>query len=590
MAITRIGSATGTNSCTLPSHQAGDLILIFAYRDGSATAPSLPAGYWNVTNNGANTNSMRVGYMIADSSSETSGTWTNATSLIAVVYRGARVGSFSVGGAASTTVNYPARTLLKSDNTSWVVGAAGHRSVDTNVQNAPSGMTNVNSVLDATDELAVHDTNGTVTSWSSTNVSVGGTSSGWRSAVVELIDAGSLILGYDVIGGSTNTFTDWFVGASFDNIRNGSVSKLSWYGNSNSGSITMDCAIYEETSLNNYTFIAQAQSTISVGSTPAWNDFDLRANLQVGKRYYIAVWSTGAFTFYFNSGAQAGTTYATTGNTFNTWPSPELGGATDAAPLSMYVTFTRIQGTSDGTSTVTGTIFDAGGGNSLMAGTSDGVASVTGTILAKGSLHGTSDGIASTSGNLIGRINAAGQSSGTSTVTGSMSAKAYLVGASAGLSSVTGLIVADGILTGTSNGVASVSGSLNAKGGIVGLSNGTSTATAQIFAKGQLIGSTQGTSTAVASSNNRIIGTAEGVASVSGILTGKGYVVASSFGSSSVSGSVTGKAYIVSSSHGTSTVQGLINAKGILIGTSDGTSNVTGSMGGGFRRKIIVIS
>lgn len=336
MAITRIGFATGTTSCTLPTHQAGDLILIFAYRDGNTTAPSLPAGYWNITNNGANTNSMRVGYRIAPSAGTSSGTWTNATSVIAVVYRGARVGTFAVGGAASTTVNYPAITLLKSDNTSWVVSGAGHRSIDTSIEAAPSGMTNVNSVLDATDELAVHDTNGTASSWSSTNVSVGGTSSGWRSCVVELIDAGSSILGYDVIGGSTNTLTDYFVGASFDCISNMTVNRIKWYGQANSGTITMDCAIYEETSLNNYTFIKQATTTISV-STTGWYEFTFTdTNLDAGKRYYLAVWSASAFTFYFNSGVQAGTTYATTGNTFNTWPSPELGGITDAAPLSMY--------------------------------------------------------------------------------------------------------------------------------------------------------------------------------------------------------------------------------------------------------------
>lgn len=337
MAITRIGSATGTTSCTLPTHQAGDLIIIFAFRDGSTTAPSLPANYWNITNNGANTCSMRVGYRIAPSAGTSSGTWTNATSVIGVVYRGARVGSFAVGGAASTTVNYPARTLLYSNNTSWVVGAAGHRSIDTNVQNAPSGMTNVNSVLDATDELAVHDTNGTVSSWSSTNVSVGGTSSGWRSCVVELVDAGTAILGYDVIGGSTNTLTDYFVGASFDCISNMTVNRLRWYGRANSGSITMDCSIYQETSLNNYTFITQATATITV-STDGWYEFSFSdTNLTVGNRYTLFVWSTSAFTFYFNGGCQAGTTYATTGNTFNAWPTPETGGITDAAPLSMYV-------------------------------------------------------------------------------------------------------------------------------------------------------------------------------------------------------------------------------------------------------------
>jgi hypothetical protein len=335
MAITRIGSATGTTSCTLPTHQAGDLIIIFAYRDGNTTAPSLPAGYWNITNNGANTNSMRVGYRIAPSAGTSSGTWTNATSVIGVVYRGATIGCFAVNGAASTTVTYSAVTPAYTN--SWFVGGAGHRSVNTNVQNAPSGMTNVNSVLDAKDELAVHDTNGTASSWSSTNVSVGGTSSGWRSCVVELIDSTGTDFGYNVIGGSSNTLTDYFVGASFDCISSRTVNRMKWYGKANSGTITVDAALYEETSLNNYTFIGQATATISV-TTDGWYEFTFAdTNLDVGKRYYLAVWSTSAFTFYFKTNFQAGTTYDTTGNTFNTWPTPELGGALDSAALSMYM-------------------------------------------------------------------------------------------------------------------------------------------------------------------------------------------------------------------------------------------------------------
>jgi hypothetical protein len=48
-------------------------------------------------------------------------------------------------------------------------------------------MLNRANVQDATAEASGHDTNGGVTGWSSTNVSVGGTSSGWFSRVVELI-------------------------------------------------------------------------------------------------------------------------------------------------------------------------------------------------------------------------------------------------------------------------------------------------------------------------------------------------------------------------------------------------------------------
>lgn len=190
MAISRISSATGTNTATLGTHAAGDLILVFAYRDGNTTAPSLASGFTNIQASGSNTNSARMGWKIAASGSETVGTWTNATSVIAVVYRGADgIGGSAITGGASTTISYPALTMQVTDGSSWVVGAAGHRSTNVAIETAPSGMTNVTSVSDATDEAAWHDTNAGVTSWSAASASVGGTSSGWRSITVELIAA-----------------------------------------------------------------------------------------------------------------------------------------------------------------------------------------------------------------------------------------------------------------------------------------------------------------------------------------------------------------------------------------------------------------
>ncbi|NGQ93377.1 hypothetical protein G5V65_21045 [Rhodobacter sp. HX-7-19] len=191
MTITRISSATGTNSLTMPSHAAGDLLLMFAYRDGSTTAPALPAGWTDLNNGGTATNSCRIAYKIAASGSEVSGTWTNATSLICLVYRSdgiIGVGGVARSSAASTTVSYPALTMVNTDGTSWVAGFGAHRSVNTSVETPPTGMTNITSVLDATDEAAAHDTNGPVSSWSLTTVSVGGTSSGWIGATVEITD------------------------------------------------------------------------------------------------------------------------------------------------------------------------------------------------------------------------------------------------------------------------------------------------------------------------------------------------------------------------------------------------------------------
>ena len=191
MTVSYIGAqGAATTTVTIPAHQVGDLILIFAYRDGSNTVPTAPTAggtvptWTQIGSSGGNTNSSRLHYAIATATTTTSGTWTNATELICHVYRGATVGA-SIGGsgAATTTVNYPALTLQRTDNTSWVAAFAGHRTA-TNVDLAPGTM--VNRAFAGT-EAAGHDSNATITTWASTNVTVNA-SSAYRSWVVELRD------------------------------------------------------------------------------------------------------------------------------------------------------------------------------------------------------------------------------------------------------------------------------------------------------------------------------------------------------------------------------------------------------------------
>lgn len=188
--IQYVGGIIGVDTATLPSHQAGDVIICFAYRDGNATPAALVSGWTNLGNSGANTNGSRLAYRIATDGSTPPGTWTNSTSVVYHIYRNldptTPIGAVLDGGGQSTTVSYPALTLQRTDNSSWVAGFAGHRSTNTSLETPPTGMTNRTTRANATDEAAGHDTNGTVSSWSNQNVSVGGTSSGWRSWTVEL--------------------------------------------------------------------------------------------------------------------------------------------------------------------------------------------------------------------------------------------------------------------------------------------------------------------------------------------------------------------------------------------------------------------
>lgn len=185
-AISRVGScAAQTTSCTFSvAPTALDAIIVFAHKDGATSASTLPTGYELLNSAGVSLNSGTLAVRISDGTETTTGTWTGATSIAAVIYRGANVaplGNLANGGAASATIAYNTFTLDVTTGTSWVVGFAGHRSA-TNVNQAPTGMTLVASATD----IAVSDTNAGVSSWSTQSVSVNA-SSGWESFAVELL-------------------------------------------------------------------------------------------------------------------------------------------------------------------------------------------------------------------------------------------------------------------------------------------------------------------------------------------------------------------------------------------------------------------
>jgi hypothetical protein len=213
VSISRVGSATGVTSCTVPTHAVGDLILIFAFRDGSTTAPTLPAGFTSLTTKAGTTCSARVGYKFATATNDASGTWTNATEVVCHVYTGTNstpnLLNFNSNAGTTNAANFPAFTGFAKNAASWIVGFIGHRSIDQNLDTAvPATMTNVASVVDATASAASHDTNGPVSSWSSTNVTLTGTASGWVSIPVEVVD--QPLDGFDPINTGRGTLSTGF--------------------------------------------------------------------------------------------------------------------------------------------------------------------------------------------------------------------------------------------------------------------------------------------------------------------------------------------------------------------------------------------
>lgn len=194
MALSIVGSASAAaTSVGIPAHQVGDIIVIFAYRDGSTAVPTKPSASGTVpawadieTGSGTNSNSSRTAYFVATATNTTTGTWTNATGIAAIVLRGQASspigGSARTGGLANGSSTAPAITLSVSDGSSVILHFHGHRTV-TAWSTAPTGYTRLTSVAT---ELAVNYKDST-TSDGSIAQSATTTNSGYQGHTVEII-------------------------------------------------------------------------------------------------------------------------------------------------------------------------------------------------------------------------------------------------------------------------------------------------------------------------------------------------------------------------------------------------------------------
>jgi hypothetical protein len=180
-------SAASTTVAAL-TRTAGDLIVVFAYRNTSATAPALATGFTDLgtaSSSGGSAHSARVAYRVADGTATDLGAFTNATHVAFHVYRGAGIPTAANvimnSQNASTTMAYSALTLA-SLTTSWLATFAG--SSLTGAATAPTGTTNrtttgAGPAVGGNDSGAVRSSN-----WPLTNVSV--SSQYYVTAVVEI--------------------------------------------------------------------------------------------------------------------------------------------------------------------------------------------------------------------------------------------------------------------------------------------------------------------------------------------------------------------------------------------------------------------
>lgn len=199
MAISFISSAAAaaTTIATMPTHQTGDLLLMFAYRTGSTTAPTIPTGSgWTSissgTGGGGSSNAYALAWKVATSSSEASGTWTNATHLQLQVFRGqltsSPIGASAVttGQSTGTTVTFPALTLAVQNNSSFVATFYGHRTNFTPPTTSPGVLTYRNGTNSAGGTSASYSTNSGVSTFSATSATISATSSNYIPVSVEI--------------------------------------------------------------------------------------------------------------------------------------------------------------------------------------------------------------------------------------------------------------------------------------------------------------------------------------------------------------------------------------------------------------------
>jgi hypothetical protein len=187
--------SAAANTLTMPSHSNGNIIFGFAYNKDSTTIPTVPSGWLTIATQSGDSQGSVIAYKIAEGASEAFGTWTNADFVAATIYSSSDSYLFlGASGAsrsgASTTLFLPNLTLHKA-NKCWCIGFGG-TPTSGNAQNAPSGMTTRTST-DSTGEIAIYDTNATVSTFTSKTTSTG--VAGYSSFAVELVEANWVTFG-----------------------------------------------------------------------------------------------------------------------------------------------------------------------------------------------------------------------------------------------------------------------------------------------------------------------------------------------------------------------------------------------------------
>lgn len=193
MTVSLVASTSGTTTITLPTHQRGDLILIWCIDATHGVA--IPSdGSWSYYGGGGDATGTQIFAKIAESSAETfDGTGFKA--IVAASFRSSEYpakfpcAAMGIGGQDTTGTTIAWSTSPSVYGTSdYIVLMAAHQSTDTSIQTAPTGYTNINSANGTDGEIAMHRKDTAATSFASVSQVVGGTSNDWATAQASIVE------------------------------------------------------------------------------------------------------------------------------------------------------------------------------------------------------------------------------------------------------------------------------------------------------------------------------------------------------------------------------------------------------------------
>ena len=186
------GAAAASTTVAMSSHQAGDLIVCYAFRTGSTTLPTIPAGWTTISSQtlASPATCAVAAYKIATSSSETTGTWTSAAGVAVNVFR--TTGAWNPrpgitwGTGNSATITYPQYGYVAKE-TVWYLRCAGHTNATNMTTNTPSGWTARGGAATRVRTISTSAASTVAANSVGTNTQSVSATSGWIAATISVI-------------------------------------------------------------------------------------------------------------------------------------------------------------------------------------------------------------------------------------------------------------------------------------------------------------------------------------------------------------------------------------------------------------------